>query len=492
MMRGWYWIATCVLCFCWPLATVMAQDSDTFIIQTLVGGDTDAPTVPADVVATPVTTTQIDITWSVSYDLVGVDGYQVWRDGVQIATTTATSYNDTGLIASTTYGYQVAAFDASDNFSALSATTSTTTLAEPEEESTTSSSGGGSGGDDALAVNGIAVIPEQQAVEISFSTTEPTAVTVRWGLTADFELGYSSSDIMRTNHNIRIDNLDPDTLYYVDISAQNEQGETVDAQKSFMTLEAADTVPPPNIVGFAAEVVDGEVILSWAAPSSDDIAGLRVMSSPVWYPQTSSEGFFVYDGLGVGYTDTSPFTADRYYTAFAYDAAGNISSGAVAFASFPTSDVATSTTAEDSDNEDEDDESFDSGLTVTGTNGLEQLEAGDPLIFSIPYDSVPERSKTITVTLTEPDTGRSFSFLLRSNDDFTAYEASLSGLNSLGDYDVEVTVYDYDQKKVTLATSSITINKEGAERDSAVPVTWWWPLPIVLYGLYRLFRWFWF
>src|SRR6202030_3710492 len=42
----------------------------------------------------------------------GIGGYYVYRNGAQIASvTTGTSYNDAGLSPSTTYQYQVAAFD---------------------------------------------------------------------------------------------------------------------------------------------------------------------------------------------------------------------------------------------------------------------------------------------------------------------------------------------------------------------------------------------
>ncbi len=49
----------------------------------------------------------------------GVTGYRVVRDGVEIAVTTTNSFSNTGLIASTTYTYQVQAEDADHNLSAL-------------------------------------------------------------------------------------------------------------------------------------------------------------------------------------------------------------------------------------------------------------------------------------------------------------------------------------------------------------------------------------
>ena len=90
--------------------------------------DTFAPSVPANLVATAVSSTQINLSWSASTDNVAVTGYRVYRGGVQIATVTGTTYSNTGLSASTTYSYTVSAYDASGNNSAQSLPSSATTL----------------------------------------------------------------------------------------------------------------------------------------------------------------------------------------------------------------------------------------------------------------------------------------------------------------------------------------------------------------------------
>jgi chitodextrinase len=92
--------------------------------------DTTAPSVPTGFTATPISTTQINLTWQPSTDNVGVTGYKILRDGVQITTTTATSYNDTGLVQNTTYAYQVEAYDQASNVSGP-VSASATTFAQP-------------------------------------------------------------------------------------------------------------------------------------------------------------------------------------------------------------------------------------------------------------------------------------------------------------------------------------------------------------------------
>ena len=70
--------------------------------------------------ATAVSASQINLSWFRLNDNVGVAGYHVLRNSVQIATISGTSYTDSGLAASTTYSYTVNAFDAAGNVSAQS------------------------------------------------------------------------------------------------------------------------------------------------------------------------------------------------------------------------------------------------------------------------------------------------------------------------------------------------------------------------------------
>jgi glucose/arabinose dehydrogenase/chitodextrinase len=91
-------------------------------------GDATPPSAPTGLAATAASTSQINLSWTAATDNVGVTGYRVLRDGTEIATVTGTTYQDTGLAASTTYTYTVRAFDAAGNLSSPSASASATTL----------------------------------------------------------------------------------------------------------------------------------------------------------------------------------------------------------------------------------------------------------------------------------------------------------------------------------------------------------------------------
>ena len=96
--------------------------------------DTQAPTAPASLTATAASSSAINLSWSASTDNKGVTGYRVERcqgsgcsNFVQTATSTGTTYGDSGLSANTSYSYRVRATDAAGNLSGYSNTGSATT-----------------------------------------------------------------------------------------------------------------------------------------------------------------------------------------------------------------------------------------------------------------------------------------------------------------------------------------------------------------------------
>jgi chitodextrinase len=92
--------------------------------------DTQSPTTPTNLSATPISTSQINLAWTASTDTVGVIGYKIYRNASQVGTSGINGYADTGLSASTTYSYTVSAYDAAGNNSAQSTSTSATTQAQ--------------------------------------------------------------------------------------------------------------------------------------------------------------------------------------------------------------------------------------------------------------------------------------------------------------------------------------------------------------------------
>ena len=83
--------------------------------------DTVPPSTPANLTGNAISTT-VTLSWSPSTDNIGVAGYNVIRNGAWIANTSETAYSDSGLATSTTYDYQIQAFDLAGNTSLASTT----------------------------------------------------------------------------------------------------------------------------------------------------------------------------------------------------------------------------------------------------------------------------------------------------------------------------------------------------------------------------------
>lgn len=106
------------------------------VVGTTQAADTTAPTTPTNLVLTVISSSQINLAWTVSTDAVGVTGYQVERcagsgcvNFVLVGSPSTNSLNNGGLSASTLYRYRVRATDAALNLSGYSTIAQATTQA---------------------------------------------------------------------------------------------------------------------------------------------------------------------------------------------------------------------------------------------------------------------------------------------------------------------------------------------------------------------------
>jgi len=91
--------------------------------------DSTPPSAPTGLIAAAVGSTGANLSWQPSTDNVAVTSYIVRRNGTQVGTPVTTSFADSGLSASTTYSYTVAARDAASNVSTAASSSVTTASA---------------------------------------------------------------------------------------------------------------------------------------------------------------------------------------------------------------------------------------------------------------------------------------------------------------------------------------------------------------------------
>lgn len=295
---------------------------DTF--RTLSGIDITPPVI-SDIQVIDITETGATVTWTtnepanskVEYGL--TDAYEL---GEVSAADFATSHSLdlSGLLGNTTYHFRVTSADSSGN-AATSVDDTFTTVAPPD-------------GTPPIISNIRVINITETSATVTWETNEPANSRVRFGLTGAYTAGNIFSADLVLMHSVNLSSLTRSTLYHFEVSSIDGSGNAaVSGDRIFSTLP--DAIPPANVTNFrAVPTADLTILLRWVNPADPDFAGVLIKRSFTGFPASPAEGELVFDGVASSYEDTgiTPANYNRpiYYTAFAYDAAGNFASGATA------------------------------------------------------------------------------------------------------------------------------------------------------------------
>lgn len=478
------------------LSVSAQQATDSFSIRVFGDIDSTPPSIPVLTSATPVTATQINLIWNPATDDFMVAGYVLFRDDVLLATTTLTTYSDTGLIASTSYSYRVKAFDPSFNYSSSSNLLTATTPAQPIVPTF----------DESSNVNGTAarVVLDELQIKVGVSTSTFFVKTaraarfeIRWGRTNAYELGSVINNKYSDTYATTLTDLEPGTTYEYTIIGYTQFGTSFTLkQGQFKTLASGGSLVPANVNAFTASVNNNDVQLSWTTPKSA-YEYIRIVRNNRGFPTHIQDGAVVYQGRADKKNDENILTqfSPAYYTLFVVDPDGNISSGAVAIA-YARDQNQTGSASFPGDTLFPDDIQSGEGTASTssrvppGTRMPDlseifflqekgsysfsdadvSLSSIEPFTLSIPKKAVSENLKTIIVSLTNPtDSRETYSFLLRLNKDMSAYEAVLSPVLVAGLSQVTIHIYDYSS--LIVATYKKTINfVDGEDSAKTTPI----------------------
>jgi chitodextrinase len=268
---------------------------------------------PTNLVATPVSESEIDLSWTGSS---GAGGYYIYRCAGAGCTPTqqftspgsGTTYQDTGLAPSTTYVYAVQAYQVT-NGSTITSKTSVTATAETDRDST----------------------PPTAPTNLT-ATASASSISLSWGASTDnvavqgYELqrcegagctGFQTvnSDIAGTSYTDP--GLTQDATYQYRVFAFDAAGND-SGYSNTASATIPDTTAPTVPQGLTATAVSWSTVdLAWSASTDDvSVAGYRV------YRNGSQIG----SSATTSYTDTTTLPGTSYsYTVSAYDPAGNSS-----------------------------------------------------------------------------------------------------------------------------------------------------------------------
>ena len=289
--------------------------------------EADFPISPSNLVATAISTSQIDLEWQdnstnennfiVQYRF-GTEGF---FDAVDTLDANVTTYSHTNLPANTTYYYRVVSINeiGPSNPSNL---VSATTLREGPE-----------------IVENFTATPADSSITLNWNARPISENVDYYALYRSEEYNFSpdslSEALTTTPDTTFVDeNLTLGKMYYYRVSAVDFDGnegsytEIVNSKTIFTDEDA-----PGNIIDLTTESHDGYITLNWTNPADADFAGVRICMSDVTYPATPTDGTYLGSQMGtpenesVFYAEVDTNGVNYYFTLFAFDGVPNYSSG---------------------------------------------------------------------------------------------------------------------------------------------------------------------
>ncbi len=216
--------------------------------------DTTLPSIPTTLQATVVSTSQIDLAWNASTDNVGVTGYRIYRDGIQVADISSITFQDTGLSPSTTYSYTVSAYDAAGNESGQSSMSSATTLSLPVNNPPV------------LSTVGNKSVNEGQALSFTISATDSDGDTLSY-TTNNLPSGASFNENTKT---FAWTPTYSQAGIYSNITFQVSDGIDIDSES--ITITVGDINRPP-VLDPISDIMVNEGAAITLSPTATDLDG---------------------------------------------------------------------------------------------------------------------------------------------------------------------------------------------------------------------------
>ncbi len=257
--------------------------------------NTIPPTTPSNLTGGSAATTTASVTWSASTDDVGVAGYNVFRNGVQLGTTARTSYQDSGLTQATTYTYMVSAYDLGGNTSPSQSVSVTTKDVTPPSK----------------PANLVTAVVSSKQINLTWSpSTDLEAVAAYYVFRGPKPAGLSQ--VATTNPTPTAYTsypLTPGTTYYFSVQAVDTSGNV----SAMSAVVSATTLAPPKAPTklVATPVSTNQIGLTWTAGTS----GMPIAAYDIYRGTSPSSLSQVAVTTEPSYTDYPVTPATKYYYA---------------------------------------------------------------------------------------------------------------------------------------------------------------------------------
>ncbi len=166
----------------------------------------------------------------------------------------------------------------------------------------------------------------ETSARVLWDTDEPADSLVDYGLDVTYGSDESDSAYV-TEHSVLLTGLSENTLYHFQVTSADQFGNSsTDGDYTFTTLYD----PPPGNVILTVTPGDSQNYLEWINPADADLDGIWIVYRTDGYPTDPADGTLIYNQLGTEYLHSGLTNGVTYYYAvFAYDLAGQFSSGAL-------------------------------------------------------------------------------------------------------------------------------------------------------------------
>lgn len=278
--------------------TVKAKDTTGNVASgtsvTVTTADITAPNNVTNLSTSNVTATSLTLSWTASTST-DVTGYEVYNGTALLGTVTGTTYNVSGLTASTAYTFVVKAKDLANNVaSGTSVGVTTSAVAD--------------------------TTPPSEVTNLTTSNLSTTSVTLSWEASVSidvvtYEVYNGTSLIASTSQtSYTVTGLTQSTSYTLTVKAKDGAGnESNGVDVSFTTIaEPTDTAAPVLTITPATTFSDTQTVNMSVNETAD-----------IWYTVDGSDP--ITSGTRVQYTVTVTLTETATVKAYAVDTAGNAS-----------------------------------------------------------------------------------------------------------------------------------------------------------------------
>ncbi len=279
--------------------------------------DTAAPTAPTGLEASAITSRTFTLSWTAATDNLGVTQYDIFKDNVNVGSTTELSYKITGVSPGTTCSFKVKARDAAGNISDESVVLSVTTLEDTEKPT---------------VVTGLTASEVScTSFKLSWSPAEDNVEVAGYDIYIYAVYGEIYNELIgsTTELSYTIKGLPPGTTCSFRVKARDAAGNISDESVVLSVTTLEDTEKPTVVTGLtASEVSYTSFKLSWS-PAEDNV-------------EVAGYDIYIYAVYGEIYNELIGSTTELSYTikglppgttcsfrVKARDAAGNISDESV-------------------------------------------------------------------------------------------------------------------------------------------------------------------